>query len=107
MATKAEARMRRALRVGAKAVAATDPELAATMKEAAKKRGPGGKQPGAGRPTIYAGGTRQKVSVRLTDTALAIIEATRRELELEYGHAATTAASVEFLVRKAGGRKGM
>lgn len=50
-------------------------------------------------------GKRVKVHITLTAQAFDIVEAERRDLEPEYGNAATVASAVESLVWKGAGKK--
>ncbi len=81
---------------------AKTPRASTTRTRKAKRRGPGGKQPGAGRPGLFVG-TRVKVGVKLTTAAVALIAETREHLRLAHGPLATDSAAVEYLVRKAAG----
>jgi len=100
MATKRLRQMRRALGEAARELEVTRPDLARKFRELRKPGKRGGKQPGAGRPSIFHG-TRVKLSVTVTELAYGLIRQTREKLEPEHGHAATDGAAVEYLIRKA------
>jgi hypothetical protein len=60
----------------------------------------GGKRDGAGRKAMFPG-KRIKVSVKITERAKALVDATVAKLAPAHGHTATEAGAVEYLIRKA------
>lgn len=70
----------------------------------AKKAKRGGKRPGSGRKTMFAG-PRVPLAVKVTQACMGLIEETRAELEPKHGSAATVGSAVEYLIRKARPRK--
>lgn len=59
----------------------------------------GGKRPGAGRPTLFAG-EREQLTIKITTTAVKMIDEAQAMLEKKHGSESNRSVAVEFLVRK-------
>lgn len=84
----------------ARAVAAHDPALAERLQELRKPATLGGKREGAGRKVVFKG-RRVKFATKVTELARDLITQAKADLVAEHGTAATDAAAVEWLIRKA------